>query len=728
VKKFLILPFRLLNSVPFGIVLMALTAAYIAAGSARPWFRELGVDEWPILRDWFDKTDMQFFNAWPLKTLMALLVANLIVVTWRRIPLTPPRYGVWCIHAGIITLICGTSLYYRQKVEGRIEVYKDARFGPTAVDHFYDKDQRSLYVRVGNLDPIEIPLPNLPRFKEYDEKYGNSRALLNRGLTGLSPSMEVADANGNKHMENLAHVMGSKNDLKVDVVGFYPYAKVQPDFGIDPASSATGVDVMMKWAGEPPPGAPLIPHLWTLAGSDAEHDELPESVEVESNGQKSLFQIGLEVQHRDADTAMVEAMSKAVGELFHLDVTVKDQKPIPLDCQLGKPYPVGTTGYTITLQTFDPAFSNIETGEVTPLLIMQITNPANQTFRRSVRPDRPGQTDFKIGGRMREKNLIDKDLHIEFHMHDPFQLLPQRSNIKHTLLTATDGSGLVDLVCGYGSVPSQVLRFPSGEEAFDIPMPAAPEAPFAGPMAQAASQPVDRPMFRLEIQRRDHLKMQDRLTIVPPGARDRNTEDEGSQQVAKLRVTLGNWSSIVYAPFADEPGDRLSPDRWHLGIVKPPEAGTQVQMQLGYTRRPLPVQLSLDQFDLVPYPGEPADSPKPFYRDYISHITLTDPVTGESYKNQARMNHPIYFNGGDWLFFQATYDTSPEHVYTGLGIGNRPARGLLWAGFIMICVGLMYAFYLKPIIVRRMKENAIAKATAEGKSVRKGKQKQLVAS
>ena len=724
-KKFLLIPFRLLNSVPFGIVLMALTAAYIATGSARPWFRDLGVDEWPMVRDWFDKTDMQFFNAWPLKTLMALLVANLIIVTWRRIPLTPPRYGVWCIHAGIITLICGTSLYYRQKVEGRIVVYKDARFGPTAVDHYYDKDQRSLYVRVGNLDPIEIPLPELPRFKDYDEKLGNSRKLTNRGLTGLSPSMEVADANGNKRMENLAHVMGSKNDLKVDVIGFYPYAEVEPDFVTDPNSKATGVDVTMKWAGDPPAGAPLIPHQWTLAGSDAEHDELPEQVEIKSEGQKSLIPIHLEMQHRDADNAMVEAMSRAVTELFHLDVTLPNQKPIPLDVQIGKSYPVGETGYVIGVQSFDPTFVTFA-GEQVPLMMLQVTTPAQQVFRRSIMLGRKDQTDFKIGARMREQKPIDPGLQIDLNIKDPFQLLPTRSTLKHTLLTPTDGTGLVDLVCGYGSVASEIRRFPKGEEEFDLQMPAPPKPPMAGPSADSETEPVERPMFRLLIQRRDHLTMQDRMVAVPQDKRERDKEDSGSEQVAKLRVTLGNWTGIVYAPFAEEPGDRLIPDRWHLGIVKPPEAGTQVQMQLGFTRRPLPVQLSLDNFKLVPYPGESTDKPKPFYLDYISSITMTDPVTGATSHNEARMNHPIYYNGGDWLFFQSSFDTSPEHVYTGIGVGNRPARGLLWAGFIMIVIGLFYAFYLKPIIVQRMKQNAIARAVADGKNVRPNK-KELVA-
>ncbi len=126
-------PLRLLNSVLFGVTLMALIAVYLAAGSGRQWLRSTGVDQWPVARDWFDKTDLEFFNAWPLKTLMALLVANLVVVTWRKIPLTPPRYGVWCVHAGIITLVLGTATYYGNKLEGRVRIYADPAAGPSSV-------------------------------------------------------------------------------------------------------------------------------------------------------------------------------------------------------------------------------------------------------------------------------------------------------------------------------------------------------------------------------------------------------------------------------------------------------------------------------------------------------------------------------------------------------------------------------------------------------------------
>ena len=114
---------------------------------------------------------------------MGLLIATLVVVTWKRIPLTPPpRYGVWCVHTGIITLILGTCFYYNLKLEGRVRLFVDPAVGPISTDHFYDKDERSLYLKVNDTPWSWYPLPRLPRFKDYDQSLGNVRGAGSAGV------------------------------------------------------------------------------------------------------------------------------------------------------------------------------------------------------------------------------------------------------------------------------------------------------------------------------------------------------------------------------------------------------------------------------------------------------------------------------------------------------------------------------------------------------------------
>lgn len=710
-------PFRLLNSVPFGIMLMVLTALYIAMGSARPWLRNIGVDEWPLLRNWFDKTDLQYFNSWPLKTLMALLVANLIVVTWRKIPLTPPRYGVWCIHAGIITLICGTSMYYYYKVEGRVRLYVDPQVGPVTVDHFYDKDQRSLYVRIGRDVPVEIPTPTLPRFKEYDERLGNADVLVGRGLTGIMPALEITNSStGEKHTENLAELIGCKGQqLKLDVVGFYPYAETSTDWVPDPASNVSGVDVTMEKVADSE-----AVNEWWLVGSDPR---------FQFDNDRAL----MDMRHVDASPDMVDALTKAAGQLFHLSVALPGQKTTELDVQIGKSYAVGDSEYSLKIERFTPNFPMFGTGEMVQDLTMLVTTPT-QTFRRMVLQDKAVQTDFKLNdptaGPMgkRQKAPLDSGLAVDFHVHDPYRLLPEQNAVKHTLLTPAGSAELIDIATGIEDVPSQVIHCPSGSEDIEMKPPSdAMEAPFAqgaDAIAAPASQPAataeemqEHPPVKIHVERRDHIRPLDRVIIKPAAQRNRDDEDSGRFQLVKLKASMGNWSEIVYAPFAEDAGDQLPQDQWHGGYIFPPGAIAPLQVQLGNTRRPLPAHLTLDNFKLIPYEGASPDDPNAIMKDFVSTVTVSDNETGDSYTDVARMNHPIYFGNGSWLFFQAAFDAG-THQWTQLGVGNRPAIGIMLAGCLMVIVGLMYAFYIKPIIVRRMKQKAIERAKAEGKNVR----------
>src|SRR4051812_25299032 len=149
-----------LRSVIFGIFLLVCIAAYVAIGSGLPGVRE-----------YFELDELGFFNAWPLKALMILMVANLVTVTLQRIPFTRPRYGVWMVHTGIITLIAGMGIYYGQKVEGTAFLIK----GRT-INRYYDRFERALYFQAAG-SVTRVALPSLPRFNPYATEHGNEGYL-----------------------------------------------------------------------------------------------------------------------------------------------------------------------------------------------------------------------------------------------------------------------------------------------------------------------------------------------------------------------------------------------------------------------------------------------------------------------------------------------------------------------------------------------------------------------
>ncbi|HSH96343.1 MAG TPA: hypothetical protein VK968_19505, partial [Roseimicrobium sp.] len=222
-----------LNSVVFGIGVMLSTGLYIAIGSGMPSVREL-----------FEMNELQFFNAWPLKVLMTLLVLNLSVVTWVRIPLTWPRLGVWMIHCGIVTLIFGMGFYYALKVEGLIYIGQKQTIGG-----YYDGQQRSLYIRYRNesgmdLKMLSAPMPSLPRFKTH---LAEGDKALAPGLKGLPLAYETGSEDGRTPtLRALSADLGLNKDITVDVIGYHPYATISTDFEPDAAGKTIGVQVQLN--------------------------------------------------------------------------------------------------------------------------------------------------------------------------------------------------------------------------------------------------------------------------------------------------------------------------------------------------------------------------------------------------------------------------------------------------------------------------------------------------
>ncbi len=104
-----------MSSVWLGITLATLLFFYCSIGSAIP-----AVRQHPLL----EMTEFEWFHWWPFNVLILLLCTTLILATLRRIPLRLVNAGVWTIHAGIITLCAGSYWYFSTKVEGDAPVFR----------------------------------------------------------------------------------------------------------------------------------------------------------------------------------------------------------------------------------------------------------------------------------------------------------------------------------------------------------------------------------------------------------------------------------------------------------------------------------------------------------------------------------------------------------------------------------------------------------------------------
>ena len=177
-----------------------------------------------------------------------------------------------------------------------------------------------------------------------------------------------------------------------------------------------------------------------------------------------------------------------------------------------------------------------------------------------------------------------------------------------------------------------------------------------------------------------------------------------------IRVTSGDWSTTVPVPAAQWPLEMVG--AWGGPVVQVPGATKPLRLQLGNTMRRLPARVTLDKFELVTFPGGEVGKTNMF-RDFKSHLTVEDLHTRTKLQDVAHMNSPVYLESGSgpirqsWLLFQAQWDPEGQR-WSVLGVGSRPGVMVMTVGCVMIGVGLIYAFYAKPYIIRRMKLKALA--------------------
>ncbi len=174
---------RLFSSVVFGLIILGSIAIYIAIGSG-----------FASLRAYLEMTDLQFFDAWPMRILLMLLVADLSIVTLRRIPMTLFKLGSWTVHIGIVTLISGCVIYFGLKEEGMARIYLNQ-----SVDTVFDQTERALYAfpinDKGEFDTahaVWVPMPGLPYFGDRlaQDGKGLDLSLGNAGLAAINPALK----------------------------------------------------------------------------------------------------------------------------------------------------------------------------------------------------------------------------------------------------------------------------------------------------------------------------------------------------------------------------------------------------------------------------------------------------------------------------------------------------------------------------------------------------------
>jgi hypothetical protein len=159
---------------------------------------------------------------------------------------------------------------------------------------------------------------------------------------------------------------------------------------------------------------------------------------------------------------------------------------------------------------------------------------------------------------------------------------------------------------------------------------------------------------------------------------------EGELAVGAVEVELsrGDWRHRTFLPFSRYP----SQADW-LSIPLPGE-GTA---RLAFSRRSLPLGRTL-QIVSTEYQTNPGTA---MPRDYRCEVDLE-----KSGRGTISLNHPL--DVGPYQVSQGSWAPSgPEVRQIVLGVASRPGVWMVYLGMILISAGFPWAFYVKPILLRK---------------------------
>jgi len=743
---------RFFSSIRLGIVLITLIIIYSTIGSAIP-----------PARQFFELTEFQYFNHWIFGALIGLFCLNLTVTTVRRIPFTVRNLGVLTVHTGLLTLCAGSVVYFGQKIEGdvlllapSIRVISTARAqagqNPTLASFAATQGRRwntnmpamggnfdihvasvthrametgsevELDVKVGE-EParrLRLSLPTDstkqldPNTAEAHPDFARVNDMIVLQLVRANVSdkffdhqtpMLMIERNGQPYRFELPQLpyyqeilatgmedVRDENRQTVRSARSGPFKLLESwrlPISVIPADSAAGRDLgidvtidaylpYVQMDQTPVPGgsreAPVA-DLNLKVGEDETDQWLFGTVPVASmfetrSGARLEFRWLGEKVELDPDWTR-----KVAGRRI-LDVIVKDKDiQKQYDITPGQTLAIEGTDYVLTVEQTLPSWPLMTASHKdarTPTALVWVKTPERE-FQRSVLQrypelnqdrDRAGKKILDTGG------LVDENLILKY----------TDCTVPHALVAA--GTGLTPTVVYTAVGGARTVR------ALKYGEPAS----FEDGTSLTIRQIIEKP------------RLQDHPIVVPPNRRRPFGDVRRSQSAIHLNIKPRDSqaaASSFWLPFSYYNGTQVG----IVGEDTPPTtvevAGQRLTLTFGRAERPLPGPVTLERLQTDFYPGRNRAS------GWRSYFRFVDPVTREPMHTSCWLNNTAKI--GDWHLFQATASGDHES-WTGLGVGNRRGVMPMLLGCVLISLGLVYAFSVKPMLIRRMKRLALEAA------------------
>ncbi|MFN0134337.1 MAG: hypothetical protein ACKVW3_17630 [Phycisphaerales bacterium] len=660
----------------------------------------------------FEMTELEFYAWWPMRLVLFLFVLNMVTATVRRIEFVFPNLGVLTVHTGIVTIALGSMYYQGLKLEGDTVLFAGEPGpdgNPTAgrpQDGFFDNTSVVLWARQDGRQ-WQQRLMSTPRYNDY--------SLLAPAMKAEDSALEtIRRGNGpdaRRVNRALPHPSGSTlidADISMRLVGYATYANLVADWVRAPVPTS-GPASPVRFAElrshrnergeltEKPLRAPFyfVPTSpaqrlgeteafgleYTLGMSEERWADL--AAELPSSARHALV-----VQMPGGARQVVNAMpgvKTAIGQTG-FSIEVKDIAPEP-------PFPIITEGFR---------------GATSSVAIVRITPPAGAAYDRWVYHRFPE---------------INQDLLDELNERG----MPRRRDADPAIRVAyVDASKLQVYVDERGGATRALVRLP-GEKARAV---------------EVGSDGIIRdlmPGLDLALtQRWEHAEQVERPLSVTEEQRDIREVGTHLSAFAGIEVRAGDFKRTVWVPFNKYLGADPSLER----AVELP-GNRRLTLSFGRLRHQFPgFMLQLVDFQMVAY--DHRGSP----RDFQSRVRVvarheeTAPSDFKTYEHITKLNAPLQapfmpmpersllqntlgtlssrLDPRQFKLSQAGWDargweTTQKQAdqgalprayasFTILGVGNNPGIHIIALGGILMSVGIPWAFYVKPLILRRRKQ------------------------
>lgn len=715
---------HLLSSVRFGVGMMVIILVYACIASALPQVRGA-----------LEMTEMQIFRHWTFSGLIVLFGLSVTLATLTRIKICWVNAGVLTVHTGLLLLVIGSIVYFAAKIEGdtllispKIQLISAGggqqrvigevlaekgqewsnfmpafggavrmSIGDVAVDTngvimaasisaeaggetrtftldrgsdgelipgrliahletsgpvetFFDHEVAALYVRqTGATEAAMLPINGLPYFRErYLEEGGVIMDAAGRPVPSkrVAPRIQTAGVNLPTHwLEHWRLPIDVENGglpFEVKVTGYLPYIARLVGTAVEGGDTLNPVAQV---------------HL-SVADTSIE-----ESL-VALSPARSMMSRGIPVEFIwvESEAAMKAAMRPLVGP-HELQIELKDppySKTVPI--VPGQRIELEGTSYELTIKNVQstwPLMTPGFEGASSPMASVDV-KCEGKAYNRTVIQRYPelSQDIDEQGVRHREGP------------YDPNLTLKYRT-CADGWITIAAGPDLSEQVAMYnadGSVDIRPLRI--GEPRRVVIMGA----------------PLD--MTIRSLVRNAETVM---TPVVEPLERRRPNIAARSMSAVRLQLTPtggdANQSITQWAMFSQYPHTEANPIH-----VKVPGIPGEYEIIYSRLERPLGARLIPQKLSVKFFPGR--RNVESWRSDFFVQANAdTAPEPSAVYTNQT-------CTAGAWTLFQS--GAAGDHwSYTILGVGNRRGIWTMLLGCTLVTLGSMYAFYVKPILIKR---------------------------